>query len=147
MDSPAPHSHAAVPLPADEVLHAIARAFYDKVYAHPWIGRFFQGVDQARQELKLVRFFHLSWHDPVFAQIQGQYLKEEHAHMYITPALFDLRQELFAAAMRELGHDEALVRAFLAFNESWRPYVVKGSVAECTDELTGRGIVEVPPPA
>jgi hemoglobin len=138
--------HPAMPLPPDDVLHAIARAFYDKVYAHPWIGRFFQGVDQGRQELKLVRFFHLSWHDPLYAELQGQYLKQEHAHLYITPALFELRQALFAEAMRELGHDEALVSAFLAFNECWRPYVVKASKSECSDAYTGHGIVEVPPP-
>lgn len=145
--SPAPPSGPTVPLPADDALHAIARAFYDKVYAHPWIGRFFEGVSQPRQELKLVRFFHLAWHDPVFGPLQGQYLKEEHAHMYITHALFDVRQELFAAAMRELGHDEALVQVFLAFNERWRPSVVKASLAECTDVLTGHGIVDVPRPA
>lgn len=144
MDSSVPYP--TVMLPADEELHAIARAFYDKVYAHPWIGRFFEGVDQPNQELKLVRFFHLSWDDPLFGQLQGQYLKDEHAHMYITPALFDLRQELFAAAVREQGHDEALVQAFLAFNEIWRPYVVKASKRECTDAFTGHGIVDVPPP-
>jgi len=135
-----------LPLPADDVLHALARAFYDKIYAHPWIGRFFVGVDQGRQELKLVRFFHLAWDDPMYGELQGQYLEQEHAHLYITSALFELRQTLFAAAMRELGHDEALVSAFLAFNERWRPYVVKASKSECSDAFTGHGIVEIPPP-
>jgi len=146
MDTAAPTHDPTVPLPPDDVLHAIARAFYDKVYAHPWIGRFFQGVDQARQELKLVRFFHMSWQDPMYAELQGQYLKEEHAHMLITGELFDVRQALMAEAMRELGHDEALVRAFLAFNEAWRPYVVKASRAECTDAFTGHALVEHPRP-
>lgn len=146
MDSAAPVPHVPFPLPPDDELHAIARVFYDKVYAHPWIGRFFQGVDQARQELKLVRFFHMSWDDRMYAQLQGQYLKEEHAHMFIPAALFDVRQALFAAAMRERGHDEALVQAFLAFNETWRPYVVKASPHECTDAFTGHPIVDVPPP-
>lgn len=146
MESAAPRP-PAVPLPADEVLHAIARAFYDKVYAHPWIGRFFEGVSQPRQELKLVRFFHLSWSAPLDDGFQGQYLRDEHAHMYIPAALFDVRQQLFAEAMRELGHDEALVRAFLEFNERWRPYVVKRSIEECSDAFTGTGIVEFPRPA
>jgi hemoglobin len=139
-------SFAAVPLPSDDELHAIARAFYDKVYAHPWIGQYFAGVDQARQELKLVRFFHLAWNDVIYAQLQGQYLKEEHAHMVIPPALFDLRQALMAEAMRELGHDEALVHAVLAFNEVWRPYVVKASRQECTKAFGGHAILDIPPP-
>ena len=146
LDPAVPDPRAPLPLPGDDELHAIARAFYDKVYAHPWIGRFFQGVDQGRQELKLVRFFHLAWDDPPYDDLQGQYLKDEHAHLYITPALFELRQALFAEAMRELGHAEARVSAFLAFNERWRPFVVKTSKGECSDAFTGHGIVEVPPP-
>jgi hemoglobin len=133
------------PLPSDAELYAIARVFYDKVYAHPWIGRFFHGVDQARQEQKLVRFFHLSWHDPRDAPLQGKYLEQEHAHLHITPALFELRQALFAEAVRERGHDEALVQAFLAFNDMWRPYVVKASIDECSAAYAGH-IVDVPPP-
>lgn len=144
MDSAAPEP--AVPLPADDELHAIVRAFYDEVYAHPWLGRFFEGVDQAHQERKLVRFFHLAWDDPFYGKLQGEYLKDEHAHMYITAELFDLRQELLLAAVRERGHDEAVVQAFLAFNESWRSYVVKASRRECTDALTGHGIIDVPAP-
>lgn len=142
MSSPAP----ALPLPSDAELHALARTFYDKVYAHPWIGQFFRNVDQAHQELKLVRFFHLSWHDPMYGPLQGKYLEQEHAHMYITPALFELRQALFAQAVREHDHPEALVQAFLAFNEQWRPYLVKASLDECTDAYTGLEIVAVPPP-
>ena len=48
--------------------------------------------------------------------------------------------------LRERGHDEAVVQAFLAFNESWRSYVVKASRRECTDALTGHGIIDVPAP-
>ena len=134
------------PLPPEDQLHAVARTFYDKVYAHPWIGAYFRHVDQARQELKLVRFFLMSWHDPAFGPMQGEYLRDEHAHMYIPPALFDLRQTLFAEALREHGHDEAMVRAFLEFNERWRPYVVKRSPDECTPVLPGGPILQVPPP-
>lgn len=141
----APAAPPLPPLPSEDELHAVARTFYDKVYAHPWIGRFFHGVDQNRQELKLVRFFLMSWHDPAFGPLQGEYLRDEHAHMYITPALFDLRQELFAAAVREHGHDEARVRAFLEFNERWRPYVVKASIDECVPSIEGE-LVAIPPP-
>lgn len=132
---------------SDPELFAIARTFYDKVYAHPWIGVFFRSVDQGRQETKLVRFFHMSWDDPMYAQMQGHYLKEEHAHMFIPAELFDLRQTLFAEAMVEHGHPEALVQTFLEFNERWRPFVVKASIDECSNEYTGHSIVEVPPPS
>lgn len=135
------------PLPSEDELHAIARAFYDKVYAHPWIGQIFRHVDQARQQLKLVRFFLMSWHDPGFEAMQGEYLREEHSHVYVTPALFDLRQALLREALRERDHDEAMVRAFLAFDERWRPYVVKRSIDECTPVLPGGPILHATPPS
>lgn len=134
------------PLPAEDELQAVARTFYDKVYAHPWIGQFFRHVDQARQEVKLVRFFLMSWSDPAFGTMQGQYLREEHSNMYITSELFDLRQTLFAQTLREHGYDDALVEAFLAFNERWRPYVCKSSIEECEPTYPGEEIVVVPPP-
>ncbi|WP_266215163.1 group I truncated hemoglobin [Paraliomyxa miuraensis] len=135
------------PLPPEEELSALAKTFYDKVYAHPWIGRFFRHVDQARQEVKLVRFLLLSWGDASFGSYQGQYLREEHANLYITDELFDLRQALFAETLREHGHGGALVGAFLAFNERWRSFVVKRSVQECEPTYPGEEIVVVPRPA
>lgn len=113
-----------LPLPSDPELARIARTFYDKVYAHPWIGRFFDHIDQSRQEIKLVRFLRMAWHESADAEIQGRYLEQEHAHMRITGALFDLRQTLLAEALREHAHPEPLVQAFLAFNERWRRFVV-----------------------
>jgi hemoglobin len=134
------------PLPSEPELHAIARRFYDKVYAHPWLGRFFAGIDQPRQQQKLVRFLLMSWHDPAFGQLQGEYLRDEHAHLYVTAALFELRHELLAQALREHGLPEASAAALLEWNERWRPYVVKASVDECSDAFAGK-IVEIPRPA
>ncbi|MCA9650297.1 MAG: group 1 truncated hemoglobin [Myxococcales bacterium] len=133
------------PLPSEEVLLAAARRFYDAIYAHPWLGPFFGGVDQARQEAKLVRFIQMAWDDPTFFTMHGRFLRDEHAHMLITDELFDLRHELFADALRQQGLAAREVEDLLRFNESWRPFVVKASIEECSDE-GGRAILAVPRP-
>ncbi len=134
----------SIPLPPLSRLEAVVHTFYDKVYAHPWIGRFFRHVDQEHQETKLVRFFQLSWEDQSFPEMQAQYLRQEHVHMYITTELFELRQQLFAEALREHGSDEREVEIFLKFNDLWRPSVVKESIDQCSSMFTA--VVEHPRP-
>lgn len=133
-----------IPLLPTEQLHAVVTHFYDLVYAHPWIGQFFTKVDQRNQETKLVRFFQMSWDDRAYPEMQAQYLRQEHAHMYITEELFELRQALFSRAVRDLGHGPEVVEAFAVFNELWRAHVVKRSIDECSDMFTA--IVEHPRP-
>jgi len=134
-----------MPLLPPEPLAAVVHAFYDRVYAHPWIGQYFAHVDQAHQELKLVRFLQMSWDDQSFSEMQAQYLQQEHAHMYIPAALFDLRDRLFSEAVRACGHGEREVEAFLQFNGRWRPHVVKDSIEDCSSVLTA--VVAHPDPA
>lgn len=124
-----------MPLLAPERLEAVVTTFYDLVYAHPWIGRFFTEVDQEIQEFNLVRFIQMSWDDKAYPKRQARYMRHQHAHMFITDELFDLRQALFAEALRHHGHGEDVVDAFLDFNERWRPDVVKSSIEDCSDQI------------
>lgn len=133
------------PLLSREQLEAVVSTFYDRVYAHPWIGRFFARVDQRIQEFSLVLFIEASWDDRAYPRRQMQYMRAQHAHVLVTDALFDLRQALFAEALRHHGHDDGIVEAFLHFNERWRPMLVKSSIAECSDAISE--ILAFPPPA
>ena len=117
------------PLPSEPVLLAAARRFYDAIYAHPRLAPLFAGVDQPRQEGKLVRFIQMAWNDALLARMHGRYLRDEHAHMAITDELFDLRHELFAEALRAQGLEASVVDDLLRFNESWRGFVVGGGPA------------------
>lgn len=132
------------PLLPREPLAAVVSTFYDRVYAHPWIGRYFAKVDQRIQEFELVLFIEASWEDRAYPKRQLQYMQAQHAHVFVTDALFDLRQALFTEALRHHGHDERVVEAFLHFHERWRPLVVKSSVAECSDAISA--ILAFPPP-
>lgn len=104
---------------------AVSRRFYDAIYRHPELSPFFENVDQRRQEAKLVRFIQLAWNDSLMHRMHGRYLHEEHEHMHLTDALFDLRHELFDVALREQGLSPSEVEDLLRFNESWRRDVVE----------------------
>ena len=124
-----------MPLLAPAQLEAVVDTFYDRVYAHPWIGRFFGAVDQDIQAFNLVRFIQVSWSDEAYPTRQAQFIQQVHAHMFITEELFALREDLFAEALRHHGHGEDMVEAFHDFDRRWRDQVVKGSVEECSDAL------------
>lgn len=132
------------PLLPREPLAAVVSTFYERVYAHPWIGRFFAGVDPRIQALNLVLFIESSWEDRAYPKRQERYLWCQHAHVFITGPLFDLRQALFADALRHHGHGDAIVEAFRHFDERWRPHVVKASIGECSDMISA--IVSFDPP-
>ncbi|MCA9706632.1 MAG: hypothetical protein KDK70_12335 [Myxococcales bacterium] len=126
----------SVPLLPQAQLEAVVTSFYDMVFAHPWIGQFFTHVDQRNQETKLVRFFQMSWDDRAYPDMQAQYIRQEHAHMYITDELFELRSALFSDAVRKHGHGQDVVEAFEVFNDIWRASVIKASVEDCSDMFT-----------
>lgn len=134
-----------MPLLTPEQLEAVVTTFYDRVYAHPWIGQFFTTVDRKIQEFNLVHFIQRSWDDKAYPKRQARTLWHQHAHLFIGDELFDLRQELFAEALRHHGHGKDVVEAFLDFNERWRGVVVKSSIEECSDMLAE--IVVCPRPA
>lgn len=112
------------PLPSEPELLGAARRFYDALYADPRLAPFFAGVDQRRQETKLVRFIQMAWNDALLATMHGRYLRDEHAHMALTEELFDRRHDLFAGALRAQGLQASEVDDLLRFNESWRRFVV-----------------------
>jgi truncated hemoglobin YjbI len=127
----------------DEQLRAVVHTFYESLFPHPRLGVFFDGVAQPRQEARLIGFIELvsgGWDDP----FQGDYLRQAHAHLFITEELFALRATLLEAAIRAHGHGDEVVRRWQAFDERWKPFVVKARIDECdaqgaeivTDTLT-----------
>jgi hemoglobin len=111
------------------VLERVNRIFYDKVYAHPWLGQFFTGVDQGyieRQQTDLT-----SQAMGIAGAFHGTYPVPGHKHMFITRELYALRMELKAEALREAGIPADLAEAWLAIDRSFEEALVKHSPEEC----------------
>lgn len=126
------------------VLERVNRIFYDKVYAHPWLGQFFAGVDQGyieRQQTDL-----LSQAMGLAGAFHGTYPVPGHRHMFITRELYAVRMELKAEALREAGIAEELAEAWLAIDRSFEEALVKESPDECEARHPGDKLLVIPKP-
>lgn len=113
-----------------EILRSVSKAFYDKVYAHPWIGQYFKDVDQKVIESQQVDFMAQVLGGP--QKYCGKFVPEAHAHMLITEELFVLREKLLLDAMTECDCPVELRDRWLKVDRAFKAKVVKKSEAECT---------------
>ncbi|MFQ5504469.1 MAG: truncated hemoglobin [Planctomycetota bacterium] len=127
------------------VLERVHKIFYDKVYAHPWLGKFFDGVDQEHIERMQTDLMSQGMGGPpVF---HGTYPIPGHQHMFITRELFRIRLELKAEALREAGIPEDLAEGWLAIDRSFEDMMVKDSVDQCEKRHPDDEILVIPAPS
>lgn len=107
------------------VLEKVHRIFYDKVYAHPWLGRFFEGHDQRAIELRQTQFMGKKFGGAI--TYPGKDLELAHRRMYITPELFALRQRLLRESLQEAGVPENLIVRWLRIDAAFRKDIVNAS--------------------
>lgn len=120
------------------ILEKVSKAFYDKVYEHPWIGQYFKEVSQEVIESQQVDFMTASLGGPKV--YLGKLPVPAHKHMMITDELFLLRKDLLNQAMDEVGVPNELRERWNAIDEAFRTKIVKSSISECekrfnTDEI------------
>ena len=99
------------------VMERVHTCFYDKVYAHPWLGSFFEGHDQKAIELRQTQFMaeKMGAKDPY----PGRDLPLAHRRMYITEELLSVRQGLLREALEEEGLDESLIVRWLKIDRAF----------------------------
>jgi hemoglobin len=110
-------------LPTLEKVHKI---FYDKVYAHPWLGQFFKGHDQKIIELRQTQFMGEKFGGDI--RYPGMDLELAHRRMYITPELFALRQRLLRESLKEACVAEVHIRRWLRIDSAFERLIVKKSL-------------------
>jgi len=110
-------------LPTLEKVH---RIFYDRIYAHPWIGHFFVGHNQASIENRQTRFMaeKMGGDVPYF----GKDMKMTHRYMFITEELFELRSQLLRESLEEAGVPLALAKRWLKIDSAFKRQIVKDSI-------------------
>lgn len=108
------------------VLQKVHRIFYDKIYAHPWIGQFFAGHSQEAIENRQTSFMAEKMGGPV--EYWGKDIEVAHETMYITDELFELRKQLLDESLREAGLSDDLRERWLKIDSAFRKKIVKGSL-------------------
>jgi hemoglobin len=108
------------------VLEQVHKLFYDKVYAHEWLGQFFVGHDQASIEKRQTLFMAEKMGGDV--DYWGKQPEMAHRKMYITHELFDLRHALLDQALHEAGVADELAKRWLAIDSAFVRVIVKDSI-------------------
>lgn len=108
-------------------LQRVHKIFYDKVYAHPWLGKFFEGHGQEFIEQRQTAFMAEKMGGP--AEYRGHPLDMAHRGMFITAELFELRAELLREALQEAGVRADLATRWLRIDGAFKRMIVKDSVA------------------
>lgn len=109
-------------------LQKVHKIFYDKVYAHPWLGQFFVGHDQTAIENRQTSFMaERMGGDIVY---MGKEPKVSHETMYITQELFDLRTSILDESIREAGVPDELRERWLRIDSAFSKAIVKPSKEE-----------------
>ncbi len=98
-------------------LERVHRRFYDKVYAHPWLGRFFEGHDQRAIELRQTQFMAEKFGADL--RYPGMELELAHRRMFIPERLLRVRQGLLREALEEEGLAEPLIQRWLRIDHAF----------------------------
>lgn len=110
-------------LGGDATVRAVLTTFYNRVYADADLRPFFERVTLDRIIGKQFAFLKENIQGlPVFL---GEQPGNSHNWMVISDALFDHRQHLMLAAMREHGIAEDLIARWSRYEEQFRPDIVK----------------------
>ena len=106
-------------------LRAILETFYAETYEDPRLSPYFHNVTMERAISKQFEFLR-----DIFSGSRDFFgLKPFNAHhwMIISDELFDYREALFERHLRQHGLAEPLIRRWLAFQEQFRPEIVKST--------------------
>ncbi|MDQ6964846.1 MAG: group 1 truncated hemoglobin [Mariprofundales bacterium] len=110
------------------VVERVHKSFYDKVYAHPWLGQFFVDHDQQAIELRQTQFMaeKMGGKTPY----PGRELPLAHRRMYITDELLELRRDLLRQALQEEGVDDVLITRWLKIDRAFWGKIKNSSLDE-----------------
>jgi len=111
-----------------ETLQRVHKRFYDKVYAHPWLGRFFEGHDQQAIELRQTQFMAEKFGSDV--RYPGMALELAHRRMYIPEELLKERQQLLRESLEEEDLSISQIRRWLTVDHAFWHHVRNDSLEE-----------------
>jgi hemoglobin len=126
-------------------LDRVHKTFYDKIYAHPWIGKFFEGIQQDIIETQQTTFMAQAMGGP--AMYLGKLPIAAHKHMLITEALFELRTRLLVESLTESGVNEQHQAQWLKIDQAFKKGIVKTGRADCRLRFNTDELIDVPDPA
>lgn len=125
-------------------LEKVHKIFYDKIYAHPWIGEYFKEIQQDIIEIQQTDFMSQAMGGP--AIYCGKLPIAAHKHMFINLELFELRSQLLQDSIREVGLKKEEEEAWMKIDQAFKKGIIKNSLSDCQLRFKSDEIVNVPNP-
>ncbi len=125
-------------------LQKVHKIFYDKIYADPWLGKFFAHIKQDTIEAQQTDFMAQAMGGP--DKYCGAFPIPAHKHMYITEELFEYRHEMLKQSLREAGVPQNLADRWLKIDGAFRSGLVKNSLADCQKRYFTDEVLDFPNP-
>ncbi len=127
-------------------LEKVHKVFYDKLYEHPWLKQYFEGIDQKFIEDQQTDFMVSNMGGgKVYS---GRIPSMAHRHMFITEELFDLRSNILRDSLAECNVPKDKAERWIRIDYAFKHSLVKSDVSECKPNLTpnGYGILDIKKP-
>ena len=126
-------------------LEAVHKRFYDKIYAHVWIGKFFQGIDQKHIESQQTDFIAMLFGGP--KAYSGRMPVDAHEHIMIDDEIFALRTSLLLESLTESGVGQVEIEDWLRIDGAFKKVLIKKSLSDCKRRYFSDAILDVPNPS
>ena len=111
------------------VFERVHKIFYDKVYAHAWLRKYFTDKPQNLLEEQQTDFMIQLMGGP--RCYSGKSPKSAHQHMLISEELFELRAQLLSDSIIEAGISDDLRLEWLNADAALKKALVKTSIDQC----------------
>ena len=125
-------------------VYEVHQRFYDVMFDHPWLGRFFAGKNKPSIIRKQTEFMVAAFGGP--NNYKGDTPAFVHMHMLITDEQADLREKILRNAILEEGLGEDIANQWLKMDHSFRESLVKKSADECVMKCRGQAPLIAPKP-
>lgn len=120
-------------------LRQVHRIFYDKVFAHPWLGLYFANNRQEALESQQTDFMAQIMGGP--ARYSGRRPASAHEHLLVSDELFDLRSALLGESIAQAGVPAELAHEWLTLDDAFRRRITKAGIEECKKRWTTDSII------
>jgi hemoglobin len=120
-------------------LDRVHKIFYEKLYAHNWIGKYFAGINKELITNQQSDFMGMLFGGPKI--FSGRMPIDAHMHMMITEELFEIRHELLRESLAESKINEPEFSEWLSVDAAFKRILIKKSVADCKKRFNTDDIV------
>ncbi len=122
-------------------LERVHREFYERLFAHPQLSKFFVFTPREHQETQQTDFMTFAMGGP--NNFFGKEPRKAHRHLFITEKWFQARHQILKETLEFCGISPEHQKAWLKIDSAFKSQVVKETIDECIARYADEGIISV----